>query len=115
MKIYDYGKMAATFVNIETGKAVRLTVKETDDEKSSQGSGETSHVDKFLTLTDAEMLNIQDVKVDLRPEDLPGKPLRVVLCDQCGERIMDMRETEHSGKTQCRPCATGQKYYTSLN
>jgi len=33
MKIFDYGKMAATFVNLKTGKAVRVFLKNKDGDK----------------------------------------------------------------------------------
>jgi formylmethanofuran dehydrogenase subunit E len=117
MKIYDYGKMAATFLNLKTSKAVRLTVKETANSRpgngpSKEGSREGSDADLFISLPENELLCIEDVRVVVRPEDLPGRPLRVVICDQCGERVMDMREKEQEGKTLCRPCATAEKYYT---
>lgn len=120
MKIYDYGKMAATFLNLKTGKAVRLTVKETDGDRPAggqpgQGSGETSYVDKFISLPEQDLLRIEEVKIDLKPEDLPGKPLRVVLCDECGERVMDMREKEQDGRILCRPCATRGRYYVPIS
>jgi formylmethanofuran dehydrogenase subunit E len=113
MKIYDYGKMAATFINLETGKAVRLTVKETDKAKSGNGSENVNLADTYVALPEDELLRIEEVTVALGPEDLPGKPVRVVLCDHCGERVMDMREVEKDGRTLCRPCATGEKYYAS--
>jgi formylmethanofuran dehydrogenase subunit E len=119
MKIYDDGKMAATFLNLKTGKAVRLTVKETDRGKpagrqSTESSSETSDVDRFISLPEDDLLRIEEVKVDVRPEDMPGRPLRVVLCDECGERIMDMREQQQDGKVLCRPCASQKKYYAPV-
>ena len=107
MKILDYGKMAATFIDIETGRAVRVTVKETD---MGKGPGE-SLVDDYVAAPAEELFQLEEVAVDLRPEDMPGKPLRVVNCSACGERVMDMREVMKDGKVLCRPCAEGKRYY----
>ncbi len=119
MKIYDYGKMAATFLNLKTGKAVRLTVRETGrGKRENQGpdapSAGSPGVDFYKTLPEDELLRIEEVSVPLRPEDLPGKPVRVVICDKCGERVMDMREEQKDGHTLCRPCATDARYYTKV-
>lgn len=108
MKIYDHGKMAATFLNLETGKAVRLTVKEKEDGQDTAGKN------PYLTLPDEKLLTIEAVAVSLPPQDMPGKPIRVVKCDVCGERVMDMREEAVGGRTLCRPCARGKRYYSPL-
>ena len=108
MKIYDHGKMAATFLNIETGKAVRLTVKEREEGQ------DTAAENPYLTLPDERLLTIEAVAVNLAPQDMPGKPIRVVKCDVCGERVMDMREEIVDGRTLCRPCVRGNRYYVPL-
>jgi formylmethanofuran dehydrogenase subunit E len=105
MKLVDNGKMAATFINLESGKAVRLSSKPW---KNADG---TSEKRDFTTLADEELFNIMEVDVPLRPEDLPGKPVRSALCSRCGESVMDGREIEREGKTLCKPCFSGQDYY----
>lgn len=109
MKIYDYGKMAATFYNLATGKAVRITVKEKD--KQAEPSEPEARLKLYATISDAELLEIREVDLSLSRQDMPGMPVRVVTCDVCGERVMDMREVVQNGKTMCRPCATGTRYY----
>ncbi len=106
MKIYDHGKMAATFLNLETGKAVRLTVKEKEEGQEAAGGN------PYLTLPDEKLLTIEAVIVNLPPQDMPGKPIKVVRCDACGERVMDMREEVVNNRTLCRPCARGHRFYT---
>jgi formylmethanofuran dehydrogenase subunit E len=118
MKILDYGKMAATFLNLKTGKAVRLTVREKEEDRTEKGaSKETgeepgSLIDLYTSLPDEKLFNMQEVVLIVRPQDMPGKPLSVVKCDMCGERVMDMRERYQHGKTLCRPCAEGTCYYS---
>jgi formylmethanofuran dehydrogenase subunit E len=104
MKVLDYGKMAATFVNLETGRAVRVALlgKRTDikDEEMAMDA-----------LSDDELLSVNPVEVDLRPEDLPGRPVRTRTCARCGENIMDGREIEAGGKDLCRSCFERKTYY----
>ena len=107
MKIFDYGKMAATFHNLESGKSVRIGMRA----KQQPGVGEPPD---FGALSDEELFIVREVEVSLRPEDLPGKPLRRCTCARCGSNVMDGREVEISGETVCKPCVAGADYYRTL-
>jgi len=108
MKIRDYGKMAATFINLDTKKAVRVATR-----AKSRSTGEKSP--DFALIAENELFTISEVAVNLRPEDLPGRPLRRVSCDQCGEGVLDGREVERDGKFLCRACFEQADYYQVLN
>jgi len=110
MKIRDYGKMAATFINLETGKAARVVIKKTP----KPSSGDKEEKPDFANAPEEELFTIADVDVPLRPEDMPGKPLRRLPCSRCGETIMDGREVEHQGMTLCIPCSLTKDYYKIL-
>ena len=107
MKIFDYGKMAATYHNLETGKSVRVQSRP----KQPQDKGD---MPDFSVLSDEELFTIQEVKVHLRPEDLPGRPLRSCACAKCGANVMDGRDVEADGQTLCKPCAAGANYFEAL-
>jgi formylmethanofuran dehydrogenase subunit E len=107
MKIRDYGKMAATFINLESGKAARVATRMN---KKNSGDNSTEKPD-FGGAAEEELFSITDVEVSLRPEDMPGKPLRRVPCASCGESVMDGREIEHQGKNLCKPCFENMNYY----
>jgi len=110
MKIRDYGKMAATFINLETGKAVRVAMK-----RCKQSSGDmTPEKTDFAGASEEELFSITDVEVPLRPEDLPGKPLRRVPCAGCGEDIMDGRKIDHQHEALCLPCFEKTSYYCTI-
>lgn len=106
MKIMDYGKMAATFVNLDTGKAVRLA-------KASQPGKEQSEKD-LTTVPEEDLFRAQEVEVKLSPADLPGKPVRHVQCANCDESVIDGREVNVNGRILCKPCAAGHDYYTRI-
>ena len=111
MKIRDYGKMAATFINIETNQAVRVAIKG-NRKAGDDGSGNEPD---FARIPEEELFTINDVQVPLRPEDMPGKPLSRIPCMRCGETIMDGREIRSGEQVLCPPCASAADYYRILN
>jgi iron complex transport system ATP-binding protein len=106
LKYVDYGKFAATFINTDTGKAVRATIKESFD--SNRPIEEVSRI--VGQMPDSELVILQEVKIKVPEMDLPGFPRKKAYCVTCGERIMDGRDIERDGKAFCRACANG-KYY----
>ncbi|MDX9715116.1 MAG: FmdE family protein [Dissulfurispiraceae bacterium] len=117
MKIKDYGKMAATFINLETGKAVRIASRSSSREKSAeyvQDPGDESSIQckAYMVMPDDELFEVKKVKVNLTPGDMPGRPVRRVTCDMCGESVMDARDILVNNKALCRPCAEKSNYYT---
>src|SRR5208337_4291125 len=90
MKILPYGKMAATFVKAGTGKGVRIVSREDSRKKAMRyapGPEDLSKVqtEAYKIMPDGELFDMQEVWVQIQPEDLPGKPLRRVACSYCGE------------------------------
>jgi formylmethanofuran dehydrogenase subunit E len=110
MKIRDYGKMAATFINLESGKAVRVVTRM----NKKPGQEGTGHKLDFAGIPEDELFSIAEVEVPLHPEDMPGKPLRTVPCACCGEKIMDGREIEDKGTSICKPCFEKTDYYSFI-
>jgi formylmethanofuran dehydrogenase subunit E len=106
LKYIDYGKFAATFVNQDTGRALRATIKE-----NYGTDGPIEEVARKIADTpDREMVILQEVQINIPENDLPGTPRQKTVCCVCGERVMDGREVGREGKTLCRACAGG-KYY----
>ncbi len=116
MKFMDYGKMAATFLNTTTGKAMRIVAREDSRGKAKERFPEIENkyagqLEAYKVMSDEELFDVMEVVVKLRPEDMPGRPMRRVRCDSCGEHVQDMREVYQDGKVLCVPCARGG-YYT---
>jgi len=106
LKHVDYGKFAATFVNLDTGKAVRATIRESFD-----SSGDIEQVKKIVgEMPDADLVILQNVKIDIPVTDLPGRPSERAYCAVCGERVMDGRAVKQGDKALCRGCANGAYY-----
>ena len=116
LKIVDHGIMAATFVNLKSGKAVRVVAREEARELAPRYVPEENNKyeqqrQAYRVMPDEELLGFEEVKVTTPPEDMPGSPVSRVACEQCGDFVVDMREVRRDGKVLCRPCANGA-YFT---
>lgn len=105
-KLVDLGKSAATFLDLETGRAWRVAVREFADPPGEKDAACRAALD----LPDEVMLAWRPVRVSPGPMDLPGKPLRAVPCARCGETVLDGRDLESADGPQCRSCAGGAYY-----
>ena len=116
MKMLDYGKMAATFINTKTNKAVRVSAKnrQGNEIKSREMIENQPMTDDFAALTDDELFTVTEVRVHLCTGDKPGRPVRSISCASYGEQVLDMKDVEINGKYYCRPCAENKSYYTIL-
>lgn len=118
MKILDYGKMAATFVDLATGRAVRIVSSAAARARAAALYPDLDHnaaqIKAYPELDDGELFVVQDVTVSLPPEDLPGRPLGQVMCAVCGEMVLDCREVRADDRRLCRSCAAKEDYYTPL-
>lgn len=115
LKFRDWGKVAATFVDVETGRAVRVAAKETSKALARSMHPEVSDKNQqqmlaYRELTDDQMFQTQWVRVPLPPEEFPGYKGERIVCECCGEGINFRREVRREGRILCRGCA-GENYY----
>ncbi len=118
LKFRDWGKMAATFVDVSTGKAIRIAAKE-----SSKQLARTMHPDladknqrqmlAYREMAEDDLFTKQWVKVEMPPEEFPGFKGDRIVCAECGEGINFRREVVRDGRMLCRACA-GERYYEAL-
>ena len=118
LKFRDWGKVAATFVDLQTGRAVRIAARETSKQAARDLfpalEKEAGQQKAYAQLPDDVLFDTTWVKVDVLPEDLPGFKGPRVVCAACGEGINFKREIVKNGRTLCRSCA-GESYYTPTN
>jgi formylmethanofuran dehydrogenase subunit E len=114
LKFRDWGKVAATFCDLQTGRAVRIAAKESSKHAAKELfpdlPREEGQQKAYAQLPDDALFSKEWVKVEIPPEDLPGFKAPRVVCAQCGEGINFKREVVHDGRTLCRSCA-GERYY----
>jgi formylmethanofuran dehydrogenase subunit E len=115
LKFRDWGKVAATFVDLQTGRAIRIAAKESSKQAAREMFPEmpkdAGQQKAYAQLSDETLFDKKWVKVEVQPEDLPGFKGPRVVCAECGEGINFKREVLHDGRTLCRSCA-GDRYYT---
>jgi formylmethanofuran dehydrogenase subunit E len=118
LKFRDWGKMAATFVDLETGKAIRVAAKESSKKLAREMHPEIENKNQqqmlaYREMKDDDLFSTLWVKVELPPEEFPGYKGERIVCAECGEGINFHREVERDGRILCRACA-GEKYYEPL-
>jgi formylmethanofuran dehydrogenase subunit E len=115
MKWVDHGVMAATFVNLDSGKAVRITALEESRELSKNYCGEITdkysrQLEAYKIMPEEELFRVEAVAVEIPPENLPGRPLKRIRCENCSDWVQDKRDVQVEGKVLCRSCAHGRYY-----
>ena len=112
LKHKDFGKFAATFVDLRTKKAVRVAV----DEKNRAEHDKLERPDLIRVLgscPEPEILKIEHVAIDVPEDDIPGFPHGKAVCSSCGEQVMDNRHIMAGGKPLCKNCGA-KSYYRVL-
>ncbi|MBW1790590.1 MAG: formylmethanofuran dehydrogenase [Deltaproteobacteria bacterium] len=110
LKFADYGIMAATFVNLETGQARRVLSTEESRTLAALYAPEidgkrAQQLEAYKRMPDSVLFRVQSVRVRLTEYDLPGPTRCKVACSRCGQVIRDGREVLEGGQMVCRPCS----------
>ncbi len=116
LKIVDHGIMAAGFLNLETGKAVRVVAREEARKLAAKyAPGIQDKYERqrqaYEVMPDEELFDFEDVNIEVPRQDMPGSPVSRVECSSCGNAVQDLREVRRSGALLCKPCAEGG-YFT---
>ena len=120
LKYVDYGKVAATFLNMENQRAVRIVAHENSrtlaDERYPEIAEKSARQFRaYSEATDDELFKTELVSIELSDFDLPGSPRSRVTCAVCGEGVNDGREViDAGGDAVCRGCYRGA-YYSRLD
>ena len=115
LRVEDYGKVAATFIDTVTGQAVRIAPALDIREKAyTYAPDEPRHyfaqMRAYQIMPDDEMFTRTAVALNTPVEEIVSRPGVRVNCDLCGEEIMNEREIHQGGLTLCRACAGGGYY-----
>jgi len=117
LKFRDWGKVAATFVDLQTGRAIRIAAKESSKEIARNMfpdmTKDAGQQKAYAELSEEVLFDKKWVKVEVKAHDLPGYKGPRVVCAECGEGINFAREVLQGGRSLCRACA-GETYYSQL-
>lgn len=120
LRVEDYGKVAATFVDTKSGFAVRVAPALDIRKKAYRYAiDEPRHyfaqMQAYQVMPDDEMFTITEVQLATSIESIVSRPGVRVNCDVCGEEIMNEREAKQKGLTLCIACAHGGYYLVEQN
>ncbi len=115
LRIEDYGKVAVTFVDVQTARAVRVTPQLDVRVRAARFVSEEprhyfAQMKAYQTMPDGELLSIRPVILNTPVEQLISRPGVRVTCAVCGEEIINEREVYESGLPLCVSCAHGGYY-----
>jgi len=115
LRVEDLGKISATFVDVKSGRAVRVAPQLDVRERAyAYAPDEPRHyfaqLAAYQIMPARELLTLQPVELVPPVEAIVSRPVVRTACDRCGEEIINEREVIRSGSTLCRSCA-GAGYY----
>jgi formylmethanofuran dehydrogenase subunit E len=108
LKWVDYGKLAATFVDLANDRALRVAPR---PEVPHAGS-DLDPIEFWKEWTDERLFSCVPVRMAIPEEDKPGFSTRTVKCARCCEKVQDARDVVRDGEILCRACALGPYYQT---
>lgn len=115
LRVEDYGKIAATLIDVKSGVAVRIAPRLDVRERAyAYAPAEPRHyfaqLQAYQIMPDADLLTIETVTLTTPIEEIVSRPGVRVNCAHCGEEIINEREVKVGERALCRACA-GQRYY----
>ena len=120
LKVRDWGKMAATFVDLPSQRAIRLAARESSKQRACELYPEIENKNQqqmhaYREMSDADLFTEQWVQAPIEPRELPGYKSPRIACDLCGEGINYDREVRRDGRILCLGCADPDgRYYQPL-
>ncbi len=119
MYVYDFGKVAATFVDTQTGRAVRIVPSRLTRKLAKSYAPEAesrwhTYLLSYQRMPAEELLTIQEVRLNVSLVEILSRDGYRVNCEICGEEIINEREIVRDGSIMCRSCA-GERYYQLMN
>lgn len=120
LKFRDWGKMAATFVDLAENKAIRIAALESSKDRARELYPEIEprnrqQMHAYREMLDADLFVEQWVTVPLEAREMPGYKSARIVCALCGEGINYDRQVLREGQTLCQGCADPQQRYYTLN
>jgi formylmethanofuran dehydrogenase subunit E len=115
LRLADYGKIAAVFVDVKTNTAVRVAPQlDIRQRARAYAPEERKHyfaqLIGYQRMPDEELLTIQQVDLTTPIGDIISRAGVRVNCAVCGEEIINEREVVREGRVLCQACA-GAAYY----
>lgn len=115
LRVYDFGKMAATLVDTQNGRSLRVIPHPDSRDLATKyaphaASRWHAYLEAYQVIPDEELLIVREVQLTQTIEAIISRPGARAICQACGEEIINEREVHCHGRILCRACA-GEAYY----
>lgn len=115
LRVEDLGKVAATFVDTQSGRAIRVWPRDAVRERAQAFALEASNrwqgqLLGYQRMPEDELLTWCEVRLRTDIAVIVSRPGVRATCDHCGEEILNGREIHREEQVLCQTCA-GQGYY----
>lgn len=119
LRLVDQGKIAATFIDTATDRAVRVWPHPEARVRARQrvaGAHDRWHaqLEGYQVMPASELLRAVEVTLTIDLGAIRSRPGTRVTCSACGEEVINEREVRIGERTVCRGCA-GEGYYASVS
>jgi formylmethanofuran dehydrogenase subunit E len=116
LKFRDWGKMAATFVDLSQGRAIRIVALDSSRELAHQlythlESGKPRQMQGYREMAGDRLFREEWVQVAVGSADMPGYKTERILCALCNESVNFGRVCEVDGQQLCLSCAQPKLRY----
>ena len=116
MRLVDQGKVAVTFVDMKTGRAIRFAPARDVRKRAAASTPYAKsrwhgQLAAYQQMPSEELLVWQEVDITLDLPAIVGKLGTRVICKVCGEEILNQREVVRDEQPLCRGCA-GDRYWS---
>jgi len=119
LRVEDYGKVAATFVDVESARAVRVARRLDIRQRAKDYAPEEKRryfamLKGYQRMPVEELLSIEEVTLADPLESIISRAGVRVNCDECGEEIINERDIIRSNRILCLPCADSSYYKSDI-
>lgn len=115
LRILDFGKVAATFVDTRTEESIRI-IPRTEARVLSRDYAPAARNDweamliAYQLMPVSELFTVQYICLDMPLTKIMSRPAVKAVCERCKEEVINGREVMGEDGILCRACA-GNSYY----
>lgn len=115
MRLVDFGKVAATFIDTHSARAIRIHPHPEARQRAlallpQAQSRWHAQLEGYQTLPDPELLVAEPVQLQVDLGAIISQAVVRAVCQMCGEEIINEREVRRGEVILCQACA-GEAYY----
>jgi formylmethanofuran dehydrogenase subunit E len=120
LRVMDFGKIAAVFANVHTGKAVRLAPRLDIRQRALAYAPDVkkkyyAQLKGYQLMPESELFSVKEVLLEPPLAAIISRPGLRSKCDRCGEEIINARQAMVGDETLCAACAGGGYYRNKVN